>query len=88
MAIDKTGPQQYYLVQGLLQYEGKWVIGSHGELRKQIFQELQINGIGGHSGIRATYKRINGYFSWSTLRQDIGRWVRECEICQEIKGEM
>lgn len=75
------------MVQGLLQYQGKWVVGKNGELRGQIFAELHNNGIGGHLGIRATCKRIQEYFYWSTLRQDVGRWVRECVTCQEVKGE-
>lgn len=87
VAIDKSGPQQYYITEGLLQYQGKWVVGRHGNLRKQIFEELHSNGIGGHSGIKATVKRIGDYFSWTTIKQDIGRWVRECAVCQETKGE-
>lgn len=31
--VDKAGPQQFYMVQGLLQYQGKWVIGNQGALR-------------------------------------------------------
>lgn len=85
--INKWGPQQYYLQQGLLKYQGRWVIGSTGELRYQIFEELHCNDIGGHSGNRATYNRIKDYFFWSTIRQDIRKWVRECEICQQVKGE-
>lgn len=87
VVVDKYGPKQYYMVQGLLQYQGRWVIGKQGDLRTQIFQELHSNGIGGHSGNRATYKRIYEYFFWTTLRQDVGRWVRECGTCQEVKGE-
>lgn len=37
-AIDKQGPQEYCLQQGLLQYRGKWVLGSTGNLRKQNFE--------------------------------------------------
>lgn len=40
LEIDKTGPQEYYLKQGLLMHRGKWVLGSNGELRKQVFDEL------------------------------------------------
>lgn len=86
-SIMKGGPQEYYMCQGLLQYKGKWVIGKNGTLRRQIFEELHNNSIGGHSGNRATYNRISEYFQWSTLRQDVGRWVRECGICQQVKGE-
>lgn len=81
------GPQQYYLTQGLLQYQGKWVLGSSGDLRKQVFEKLHVNGVGGHSGVKATIKRVGEYFFWTTYKQDIGMWVRECEVCQVVKGE-
>lgn len=55
--------------------------------RKQIFEELHSNSIGGHSGKRATLKRIREYFYWPTINQTIGQWVRECATCQQIKGE-
>lgn len=33
ISLNKWGPQEYYFVQGLLQYKGKWVIGANGDLR-------------------------------------------------------
>lgn len=62
LVVDKSGPQEYYLKQGLLMFRGKWVIGSKGDLRKQVFEELHAQSIGGHSGQRATIKRIMEYF--------------------------
>ncbi|KAL8123831.1 hypothetical protein AgCh_011723 [Apium graveolens] len=73
--------------EGVVLAAGRWVIGSQGSLGRQIFEELHSIGIGGHSGIKATIRRIEEYFSWSTLKQDVGRWVRECGVCQEVKGE-
>lgn len=52
-----------------------------------MFEELHCNGSGGHSGNRATFKRISEYFHLTTIRQDVGRWVRECNVCQQLKGE-
>lgn len=85
--IIQKGPQEYYMRQGLLQYRGKWVIGATGDLRRQIFEELHNNGIGGHSGRQATLKRIRSYFYWPTINQNVGQWVRECSTCQQVKGE-
>lgn len=73
--VTKAGPQQYYVVQGMLQFKGKWVIGQAGGLRKLVFEELHGNSIGGHSGNGATYKRIAEYFYWSTIRQDDKMWA-------------
>lgn len=56
--IDKGGPNEYYIRQELLMFRGKWVVGSKGDLRKQIFEELHCHSQGGHSGVRATIKRV------------------------------
>lgn len=80
--VTKHGPQEYYMQQGLLKYKRKWVTGATGELRKQIFEELHSSSIGGHSGRRATLKRIREYFYWPTINQSVGLLVRECSICQ------
>lgn len=87
VTVDKVGPQEYYMRQGLLMYRGKWILGKGGGLRKQVFDELHCQSIGGHSGQRATLKRIMEYFYWPTIRQCIGKWIRECSVCQQTKGE-
>lgn len=45
-----------------------------------------LKAIGGHSGQRATLKRIMEYFYWPTIGQCVGRWIKECLVCQ-TKGE-
>lgn len=85
--VDQSGPHEYYMRQGLLMYRGKWVVGNSGNLRKQVFEELHCQNIEGHSGQRATVKRILEYFYWPSIRQNIGTWIRECWTCQQNKGE-
>ncbi|GJT81786.1 ty3-gypsy retrotransposon protein [Tanacetum coccineum] len=34
--------------------------------------------IGGHSGINATIRRLNGSFVWPKLRKDVTRFIQEC----------
>lgn len=41
----------------------------------------------GTLGIEQPIRESRSIFSVSTLRQDVGRWVRECDVCQEVKGE-
>lgn len=85
-AVDLQGPKEYYLRQGVLKFRNKWVVGSIGGLRRQVFEELHNNSVGGHFGQRATIKRILEYFYWPTIRQEVGRWIREFPICQQVKG--
>lgn len=87
LTVDKSGPKEYHMRKGLLLYKGKWVIGGNGGLRRQVFDELHSQSVGGHSGQRATLKRLKEYFYWSTMGQTVGKWIRECANCQQNKGE-
>lgn len=62
LSTTKMGPNEFELLHGLFKYRGKWVIGFQGELRMQLFEKLHEKGVGGHSGTRATLKRIEQYF--------------------------
>lgn len=44
-------------------------------------------GVGGHSGVRASYKRIEQYFYWPGIQSDRARWIAQCEIFQTTKHE-
>jgi hypothetical protein len=43
--------------------------------------------IEGHSGIKATYRRIKRIFCWPDLKKSVESFVAECPICQRSKGE-
>lgn len=51
LAVIKMGRNEWELEQGLLKYRGKWVIGSKGDLRRQIFEmrkgleDIQVQGL-------------------------------------------
>ncbi|KAL5731844.1 hypothetical protein ACHQM5_004534 [Ranunculus cassubicifolius] len=71
----------------LLRHKGKIVIGSSGQLRHQIWQELHASPTGGHSGIQATVKRISHYFFWPSMISDVRTWNAQCTVCQANKSE-
>lgn len=87
LLVNKMGPNELEIKGGLLKYRGKWVVGINGDLRRRIFEELHEQGVGGHSGIRATTKRIEQYFFWPGLKKDVEIWVTECLVCQKSKHE-
>lgn len=57
LSICTIGPHEYELVNGILKHKGKWVVGTNGDPRRHIFEEL----LGGHSGVAATTKRVQQY---------------------------
>lgn len=50
-------------------------------------QALHASGIGGHSGIHATYHRVKSLFAWPKLKQSVIQFIQSCQICQQAKGE-
>lgn len=55
--------------------------------QQHILQALHDSGIGGHSGITATYKRIQGLFAWPKMKESVHRFVQQCTTCQQAKIE-
>lgn len=42
---------------------------------------------GGHSGIQATYQRIERTFYWPNMKGDIQTLLQTCDVCQRSKPE-
>lgn len=63
LAISETNDKGFALTEGIIRYQGRiWVC--HNKLAQQhILQALHASGIGGHSGISATYKRVKALFA-------------------------
>jgi hypothetical protein len=54
----------YSLEQGVIKFKNKVWIGNNQLAQRHILEALHNSGVGGHSGIHATYKRVNSVFSW------------------------
>jgi len=52
----------YSMVNGLLRYKGRIVIGPNEELKKKILQSLHDSPLGGHSVIQNTYLKVKQLF--------------------------
>ena len=50
--------------EGVLRKKGRLYVGTAGNARARIAQELHGTATGGHSGILASYKRTNRNFVW------------------------
>lgn len=48
-----------------------------------VFQNLHSESFSGHFAKDRTIKRIAERYFWPSLREDVGRWISECEECQK-----
>lgn len=87
LSLNPQPDSDYTLESGILRYKGRVWVGDNKLAQQHILQALHQSGVGGHSGITATYHRIKALFAWSGLKQAITSFVQSCEVCQQAKIE-
>ena len=68
--------------QGQLKRKGKIVVGNDVTLQIEILNLFHASGLGGHSGVHATYQRIATILYWKRLWKSVRDFVRTCQVCQ------
>lgn len=56
-------------------------------LRNFILKQLHKSPMGGHSRYQKTLKWVRADFFWHGLRTFARNYIRECDICQQMKSE-
>lgn len=51
-----------------------------------LFTMIHNHLTAGHLGFSKSYQRLKERFWWPGCKSDIGRWCKECDTCQRIKG--
>lgn len=72
---------------GLIRYKGRIWIGNNKLAQQYILQSFHNSGVGGHSGINATYHRVKSLFAWPHLKSSVTTYAQACQICQQAKSE-
>jgi hypothetical protein len=80
-------PPGYSWLQDELRYKGHLYLSKQSKIKSTVLSELHATPIVGHSGFTKTYDRVKRYFFWDGMKQDIHKFVTECEVCQCNKGE-
>jgi hypothetical protein len=62
-------------------------VGNNKLAQHHILVALHDSGLGGHSGMAATYQRVKQLFAWPSLKQSVQDFVQQCQICQQAKSE-
>lgn len=68
-------PPKYRLMDGLIHYKGRLLIGSGANLQEQLIKALHANPNGGHYWVQATYQRVKGLFYWKGLKKGVYNYV-------------
>jgi hypothetical protein len=87
LALTPGSHQNFELQNGVLKYKGRVWVGNNKIAQNHILVALHNSGLGGHSGVSATYARVKQLFAWPSLKQSVHDFVRQCQICQQAKTE-
>ena len=87
LSLTGSNTKGYSLVDGVIRYKGRIWLGKHKEAHQAILQALHSSGLGGHSGITATYYKVKALFAWSGMKEDIKNYVTACQVCSQAKPE-
>jgi hypothetical protein len=87
LALTGTNDKGYSLVDGVIRYKGRVWLGHHTEAHRAVMLALHASGLGGQSGIKATYNKIKALFAWPGMKEDISEYISTCEVCAKAKSE-
>lgn len=62
-------------------------MGEKGEIRTKLLHDLHASAVGGHSRMRATYKRVKKLLYWPRLKKQVEQLVAKCPVCQLNKSK-
>ncbi|KAM0002561.1 putative nucleotidyltransferase, Ribonuclease H [Helianthus debilis subsp. tardiflorus] len=76
---------RFKLTEGLLFDSHNLFIPDYRPVRDLLLEEYHASTVGGHSGVKATVKRLSSSFTWPRLKDDVTNFVRNCGTCQQVK---
>lgn len=57
------------------------------QLTQTVIKEFHDKQFAGHCGINKTIKAISKQFWWENMKQEVGDYIKKCNICQKVKGD-
>lgn len=67
-------------IQGVLRCSGVIYVGSYEDVRAKLIKEVHDTGMGGHSGVRVTIKRLQQLFYWPNLSSEVKEYIKNCLV--------
>ena len=85
LSITGSNDKGFSLSDGLIKYKNRIWLGNHTEAHRAMLLALHSSGLGGHSGITATYHKVRALFAWPNLKQSVIDYINACEVCAQAK---
>jgi hypothetical protein len=87
LMVEGRGPHFSIDEQGVVKYKNRLVVPGNEELRRKILDEAHQSKLSIHSGSNKMYHDLRQLYWWSNMKQNITRYIAECDICRRVKTD-
>lgn len=84
---DRAGLEREREDIGVLKHQGRWRVPREGSLRMEILRRYHDDPVSGHYGVDKTTERIQRWYHWPNLSEDVATYIRTCDVCQRTKAK-
>ena len=72
---------------GVVRFKNILVVPSNEELRRKILDEAHNSKLSIHPESNKMYHDLRHLYWWSNMKQDITKYVTECDTCGRVKAD-
>jgi hypothetical protein len=72
---------------GTLYFRNRIVVPRWQLMTDQVMKEAHDTPLSIHPGCTKMYRDLRQRYWWSRMKQDIARYVAECDVCRRVKAE-
>jgi hypothetical protein len=87
LMAEGRGPHFSIDEQGVMRYKNRVVVPGNEGLRRKILDEAHQSKLSIHPGSNKMYHDLHQWYWWSNMKQDITRYIAECDICGRVKAD-
>ena len=73
--------------QGVVKFKNQLVVPSSDELRRKFLDEAHDSKLSIHPGSNKMYHDLRHLYWWPNMKQDITKYISECDICGRVKAD-
>ena len=73
--------------QGVVKFKNRLVVPSSDELRRKILDEALNSKLSNHPKSNKMYHDLCHLYWWPNIKQDITKYISECDICGRVKAD-
>ena len=83
--MDPDAAAEYRIENGLILQRRRIWLPTGSSIIPLLLEEFHSTPTGGHYGVQKTFQRLQGNFTWTSMRSDVCTFVAACVTCQLTK---